>query len=106
MNDTINNVGAAIPIVVKPDPSFAKFIDVNGQGRNEASEDSFYCINGNTPDPEKPKYMVDAESIEIIAHLMKALFPPFKMVLFHLFPVVGGKAPVLSFDGEIIRWRA
>ena len=49
--------------------------------------------------------MIDSESVKIIAHLNESLVPPFKIIYRHLFPIVSGKAPILSFDGKIIRWR-
>ena len=50
--------------------------------------------------------MVNAESIEIVVHLCKALLPPCKAILAHGRPVIGGEAPVLPFYGEGIRRRA
>ena len=48
--------------------------------------------------------MVDAEGVEVLAHLAKAALPPGVVVLRHLVPVVGGEAPVLAVHAEEI-WR-
>jgi hypothetical protein len=50
--------------------------------------------------------MVDAEGIEIQAHLREALFPPRETIGFHTRPIVGRKAPVLALFGKIIGRRA
>src|SRR5215471_14744474 len=68
------------------------------------TNNSFHSMYRNAPDAEKAKYMVYAESIEIIAHLHETLVPPFKAVSRHFFPVVCGESPVLALDGEIV-WR-
>ncbi len=48
--------------------------------------------------------MIDAVGVEIFGHLLQSSFPPSVSFLGHFFPVVGGKTPVLTFHGKIIRW--
>src|SRR4030095_8648986 len=95
----------AITIIVKPDTFFAKFLYVDGNGRNEISHNTFNSIHGNAPDAEETKNMIDTESVEVIAHLFKSLTPPRKTILLHSFPVVSRETPVLPFYRKIIRRR-
>src|SRR5437870_3646796 len=60
----------------------------------------------NAPDAEEPKYMVNPEGIKVIAHLLKPLLPPAETILLHPFPVISGKAPVLTNRSKIIRWSS
>src|SRR5688572_3859540 len=83
--------------------SLIKFTDVDGQAGNKPSHYSLYSVSWNTPDAKKAEYMVNAESIEIITHLGKTLLPPGEAGFLHFFPVISGKAPVLTNDGKIIR---
>ena len=54
------------------------------------------------PYSEESQHVVDAEGIEVLAHLPQAAFPPGKVVFSHRIPIVCGEAPVLSVAGEII----
>ena len=47
--------------------------------------------------------MVNAEGVEVLRHLAHAGAPPGIIVLGHLFPVIGGEAPVLAVGGKGIR---
>lgn len=49
--------------------------------------------------------MIDAETIEVITHLMKTPFPPGIIIFLHCFPVIGREHPVLTVNGEIIGRR-
>src|ERR1051325_10213365 len=63
-------------------------------------------MNRNAPDAEKPENVIDAEGIEIAAHLREAPLPPGKTILFHPLPVVGGELPVLPLGREWVGRRA
>src|SRR5678816_1441107 len=90
--------------MIKPYPSFPKFTYMYSYCRYKMSHDTFHCINWNAPNSKEPKYMINSECIKIIAHLLKSLAPPFKMIFLHLFPIVSWEAPVLSLHCKIIRW--
>src|SRR5688572_27362668 len=89
--------------MIKPHSSFSKLIYMYRDGRDKMPHDPFHRMDGDTPYSEKPKYMINTEGVEIIAHLFKSPPPPFKMVPLHLFPVIGWKAPVLPLHRKIIR---
>src|ERR1043166_9009640 len=89
-----------ITIVIKPDPFFTKLFYINRNGRNKIPHDTFDSLHGNTPDAKETEDMIDSKCIEIIAHLLKSLPPPRKTILLHPFPIVSGKAPVLSFNSK------
>src|SRR5260370_25697492 len=99
----ISNVWLAITIIIKPDSFFTKLSSTNRYCRYKESHDAFYCKHRYAPDTEEAKYMINTKCIEVIAHLFKPFPPPCKTILLHLFPVVGGKTPVLSFYSKIIR---
>src|SRR5687767_250030 len=93
-------------MAVEPYAPLLKFIQPDGNGRDKSAHDAFHRMRGDAPYAEKTEYMIDAESIEVIAHLDKTLMPPFKAIRRHSFPVIRGKAPVLAAYREIIRRRA
>ena len=77
-----------------------------GESRIEMAVKSSLFTSGNLPDTEPTDHMVDAESIEIAAHMTQAALPPGIVVLFHGFPVVGGETPVLPFCRKEIGRRS
>ena len=74
-----------------------------GEGRVEVSHEAALVLGGDFPDAEEAQDVVYAEGVEVLCHLAHALFPPQVAVFFHLFPVVGGEAPVLAILGKGIR---
>ena len=72
------------------------------QGRVEMAHHSARELDGNLPDAEETEDMVDAERVEIAAHLAQARLPPGEIVLRHLLPVIGREAPVLPVRAEIV----
>src|SRR5687768_6492020 len=90
-------------VVIEPDAAFTKFGNIDGNGRYKNPQYAFHRIGGNAPDAEKTQYMINAEGIEIIAHLFEPPAPPDKTILLHALPVVGGETPVLSFHCKIVR---
>src|SRR5688572_9465308 len=89
--------------MIKPHSSFSKLIYMYRYGRNNMPHDSSHRMHGVSPSSENPKYMINAEGVEIIAHLFKSPPPPLQMVLLHVFPVISWKAPVLPLHRKIIR---
>ena len=81
----------------------AQFIFRIRQGGAEMAQETTLIRNGNLPDAEEAQDMVYAEGVEVLRHLAHAGFPPGKAVFLHLFPVVGGEAPVLTVFGKGIR---
>src|SRR5882672_3732901 len=92
-----------ITFMVKPDIPLGKLHPEYRNGRHKIPEDTLHGIHGYAPYPEKPQYVVDAESVEVIAHLLKTALPPAKSVLLHFLPVIGRKAPVLTLHCKIVR---
>ena len=72
------------------------------QGRVEVAQQAALELQGNLPDTEEAEDMVDAEGVEVLAHLAQATLPPVVVVLCHLIPVVCGEAPVLAVGAEEI----
>ena len=64
------------------------------------SQQSIHTGERYLPNAEETQYVVYAESIKIVGHLFQTLMPPFIPIFRHSFPIVGGKAPVLSCDAE------
>src|SRR5687767_8047341 len=92
--------------MIEPHSSFTKLIYMYRYGRNKMTHDTLYRVNRNTPYSEKTKYMVNAECIKVITHLLKSSAPPVKVILLHFFPIVSWETPVLTFYCKIIRWRS
>ena len=61
------------------------------------------CIHGYFPDAEESEYMVDTVSVEVFGHFFETLHPPAITVLFHHFPIISRKSPILSVYREILR---
>ena len=76
------------------------------KSRVEVSHKTALVLYRNLPDAEESEYMVNTESVEVLAHLAQAALPPGVVILGHLVPVVGREAPVLAVCGEIIRRSA
>src|SRR5579872_4926711 len=91
---------------IKRDAARGEFCDVHRHGGHEITKNAFDCILRNAPDAEETENVVNAKGIEVATHLRKTTLPPVKAVLFHARPVVGRKAPVLTFGGEGVRRRA
>src|SRR5665647_2021578 len=100
----IRDIWFEVTVMLKRNSLLVQFIDMNGNGGYKFSHYPFYRIQGNTPDAEKPKNMINTEGIKVFAHLLKTLTPPRKTIFLHFFPVIGWESPVLPFDGKIIRW--
>ena len=82
------------------------FLTCHGQGGHELSQQAMHGMHGNFPDTEETEDVVDAIGVEVFRHFAETLHPPCIAVFLHDIPVVGGEAPVLSVDGEIIGWSA
>ena len=54
------------------------------------------------PDAEEAQDVVNAEGVEVAGLLLEALPPPAEVLCLHRSPVVGGEAPVLPIDSEVI----
>src|ERR1700733_15785836 len=93
----------AIALIIEPNAVLAELNEVYWKAGDKMTHDPLFCMSRDTPDPEEPKYVIDTKRIEVVAHLLKPLLPPCKMILLHLFPVVSGKAPVLTGPCKIIR---
>src|ERR1700722_2166872 len=91
---------------VKGDPSRGKFADFHRYCGHEITKNAFDRVLWNAPDAKETKNVVDAKGIKVTTHLRKTPLPPIKAVLFHPWPIVGGKAPILAFGGEGVRRRA
>ena len=72
------------------------------QCRVEVAQQAALELQRDLPDTEEAEDMVDAEGVEVLAHLAQAALPPVVVVLCHLVPVVGGEAPVLTVHAEEI----
>ena len=55
-----------------------------------------YMAERNFPNAEKSEHVVHTISIEVGSHGLQTRTPPGVSVFFHLLPIVGGEAPVLS----------
>ncbi len=73
------------------------------QAGNKPTHDSLYSVRWNAPYTKESENMIDTKRIEVIAHLLKPLFPPGKPVFLHLLPVIRGELPVLTDGSKIIR---
>src|ERR1700712_5533964 len=93
-------------MIIEWDILLMELIDVNRNCRIKMSHAAFHRTHRNAPDAEKTKYMIDAESIKIITHLLKSFLPPVETIFRHLFPIVSGKTPVLSAHSKSIGRRA
>ena len=72
------------------------------QCRVEVPVEPAPLVCGNLPYPEEAEYVVDAERVEVLRHLVQPALPPGIAVFRHFLPVVGGEAPVLSVAAEIV----
>ena len=72
------------------------------QCRVEVPVEPAPLVCGNLPYPEEAEYVVDAERVEVLRHLVQPSLPPGISVFRHFLPVVGGEAPVLSVAAEIV----
>ena len=91
------------PVHTVPVAPAAQLVGAVREGRGEISCQSALLRYGNLPYPEEPEYVVDAEGVEVFAHLAQTGLPPGVAVLGHLFPVVGREAPVLAVGREGVR---
>jgi hypothetical protein len=76
------------------------FLGRIGQRRVEVPQQAAGILLGDFPDAEESEDVVDAEGVEVAAHLPEARLPPGEVVLAHLLPVVGREAPVLPVGAE------
>ncbi len=104
INNLVCYVWFAIPVLVKPYILLIKLYPVNRYGRFKMPQYALYSMHGYAPNPEEPKYMIDPESVKIIAHLLEPLLPPGKSAFTHCSPVIGWETPVLPCYSKII-WR-
>lgn len=92
--------GEAIQI---PKTKTLQLMSMDGDGGVVVSHHARRVSNWDFPDAEETKDVVDAEGVEVLSHLRKALAPPSIIVLGHLVPIVGREAPVLTIFRELIR---
>ena len=105
LQNFIRNKRPAIPLIIEKDPVLTKLVNMNRNTRGKPSHYTLHSMGRNTPDAEETKYMINTESIKIITHLFKALFPPGKIIFLHFFPIIGWKTPILTNCSKVI-WRS
>src|SRR5687768_7936780 len=89
-------------LIVEPDTILSELNKMDRQAWHKTTHDALYGMYGHTPDTEEAQYVIYTKCVEVIAHLLKPLLPPAKAIFLHLFPVVGGKFPVLAHSREVI----
>ena len=92
-------------VTIAVDTHIPKILHSVWQCRYEMSAEPPYSRLGHLPNTEETEDMVDSVCIEIILHLGETTSPPKETIFCHFVPVIRGEAPVLTGDGEIIRWR-
>ena len=101
--EPVHDVGLGLHLDVEPEVVVvAQLVGGEGQGRVEVAQQAVHGVHRDLPDAEEAQHVVDAVGVEVLRHLAQTVFPPGKAVLAHLVPVVGGEAPVLAQDGEVI----
>ena len=98
----LGDVGAGEEFFLKLQSVAFYLLWTQAEGGLKLSQQTVDGMDGYLPDAEEAEYVVDAIGIEIFLHVLKPAYPPLATVLQYLVPVVGGEAPVLAVDGEII----
>src|SRR5690349_833013 len=75
--------GLGVPVIIEPDSSLPKFIDVNRNSGIKSSHNSFHLMHWNAPYSKKSKYVVNTKCVKIITHLFESFPPPSETILFH-----------------------
>ena len=103
MQEIIHDERCGVQIDIKPEIIvITQFIGSERKSRIEYTEQTVEGIHWDLPDAEETEHMVYTISVEILCHLAETSFPPCKTIFVHLFPVVGGEAPVLTKYREIV----
>src|ERR1700733_8564754 len=91
-----------IPVIIEPDVPLLELHPMDGNSRVKMAQDPFHHFHRDAPDTKESQDMIDAEPVEIIAHVRETALPPGVTVFLHFLPVVGRKTPVLPLDGEVV----
>src|SRR5664280_1845235 len=92
----IGNIRFGEPVMIEFNATAGKLVLIHRNGGDKISENAFYRVGRNAPDAKETKDVIDAERVKVATHLLKAAFPPGKVILHHARPVVSGESPVLS----------
>ncbi len=99
----IHYIWCGLQVYVDPEVVVVlEFVGGIRQGRIEHSQQAVERRHRNLPYSEEAQNMVDTVGIEVFRHFAEALFPPREAVAVHLLPVIGGEAPGLAEDREVI----
>ena len=101
----VHTIGG-IPAGIDIETIVSQFFGAIRQRREEMSQQTALRIRRNLPNPEKSEYMVNAEEVEVLLHVLQPGFPPCEIILLHLVPVIGRESPHLAVGGEWVRWCA
>ena len=92
-----------VPSGIDVETIVSQFFGAIRQRREEMSQQTALRIRRNLPNPEKSEYMVNAEEVEVLLHVLQSGLPPCEIVLFHLVPVVCRETPHLAVCRECVR---
>jgi len=98
----ICNIRHYHPVLVKDKTPLTNLLCRHWHGGIKITHQTLCLLFWNGPYPEEAKNMVNTVGIKVTCHISKPVLPPGISVLFHDFPVICRKAPVLALHRKFI----